>query len=121
VLTAADGSVSGILDWDGAREDGITSLDIVHLLLTTRSLTSRRPLGDCAVDLLSGASLTTAEAAVLRHASALDGPMAPDLVTLVRLAWLHHVLNNVEKAPRYRTHRLWVHANVESVLAWHLR
>jgi hypothetical protein len=31
------------------------------------------------------------------------------------------VVNNIDKSQRYRTHRLWVHANIEAVLAWHLR
>ncbi len=113
--------VSGILDWDGAVPHGLATLDIVHYLLTTRMSTLRAPLGQCVLQLLSGAPLSQTEREVLAVARSLDGEQAPALDTLVRLAWLSHVVNNVEKSHRYRTHRLWVHANIEAVLAWHLK
>ena len=122
ILADADhGVVSGILDWDGAIPHGLATLDIVHYLLTTRMATSKAPLGQCVLQLLAGAPLSQTESDVLCVARELDGTQAPALDTMVRLAWLSHVVNNVEKSHRYRTHRLWVHANIEAVLSWHLR
>ncbi len=122
VLINADGTkVTGILDWDGANRAGLASVDVMHYLLAARVSTTGKPIGHCVRQLLGGAPLTEFEADMLAPTRSLDGTSGPDLATLVRLAWLGHVVNNVEKAARYRHHRLWVHSNIESVLSWHVR
>ena len=121
VLINADGTeVTGILDWDGANRAGLASVDVMHYLLAARVSATGKAIGHCVRQLLGGAPLTEFEADMLAPTRALDGQSGPDLATLVRLAWLGHVVNNVEKSSRYRHHRLWVHSNIESVLQWHV-
>ncbi len=106
VLIAADGTVSGIIDWEAAQECGLPAIDRAHLLITTRALVQRRELGAVVVDLLAA---PTGSHAAARHALSMR--------TTVLLAWLHHVAGNLAKADRYARRRRWLRRNVHPVLS----
>jgi hypothetical protein len=97
-----DGEVSGVVDWEASRPDGLAEADRMHLLLTTRALTSHRELGDVVAETL-GRRLAT------------DGAAVPAR-TAVLLAWLGHVTANLEKSRRYARNPVWRRQNLVAVL-----
>ena len=98
VLLGPDGEVSGLIDWEAAREFGLARVDLMLLRLTTEALTTHRELGRVVATRLAEPGLD------------------PDERTDVLLAWLHHVAANVEKSTHYTGHRRWVARNVDPVL-----
>jgi hypothetical protein len=102
VVFSVDGRrLIGIIDWEQAGPDGLSDLDTVHLLLTTRMLREDREMGDLVCDLVrrpeSGAGL-------------LGDP------ALVLLAWLGHVSAIVCKTAHYAPAGYWAARNVHPVL-----
>ncbi|MEY2536184.1 MAG: hypothetical protein QOF29_4094, partial [bacterium] len=98
----ADGEVTGLVDWEASRRDGLAEVDRMHLLLTTRALTSHRELGDIVAETL-GRRLGT------------DGAAVPARVAVL-LAWLGHVGANLEKSTRYGRNPVWKRNNLVAVL-----
>ncbi len=103
VVFAADGRrVTGILDWEKARPDGLADVDTAHLLLTVRMLREDRELGDLVCDLV-------------RRPGSGRGVLGDP--TLVLLAWLHHVTGVITKTERCSPDGFWAARNVHPVLA----
>jgi aminoglycoside phosphotransferase (APT) family kinase protein len=117
ILTKPDGSeVLGIVDWDLAAED-LPMIDIMHLLLSTRILLTRRELGDIVSGLMEGSDQwTEAELALLQSAQEKLPGESVELRSLLLLAWLRHISSNLTKAAHYATQWLWVTKNIETVL-----
>jgi aminoglycoside phosphotransferase (APT) family kinase protein len=108
--------VSGIVDWDQGDEHGLPILDVVHLLLYTRRLMSRRELGDVVRDVLREPRWSSEERRLIErsHADLLDDELAR-AATIV--CWLGHVAANLAQSPAYARNRRWMRRNVLTVAA----
>lgn len=120
VLASADGKqVTGIIDWDQSAPQALPEFDLGLWLLSTRMLVEGRELGPVVCDVLQGGrSGDDLDALQDTLQDALQPPTgdALDLRTVTLLAWLSHVASMLDKAERYRRHRLWLARNVERVL-----
>jgi Ser/Thr protein kinase RdoA (MazF antagonist) len=115
------GAVTGIIDWDCTHPDDLAAIDLAQLALTTRADRHGQQIGRAVRELRAGVRVGAVEAALLDAAAGCLGPgargCAPPWSLLGDLAWLRHVTNNLNKATRYRRRPVWVHRNVETVLA----
>lgn len=117
VLVGADGEVTGIVDWDQARDRDITTIDLAFWLLTVRSsgpAPGRRQEfgGRVATRLGRHECWTPAEKRLLGTA----GGSAETGRALLLLAWLRHVTGNLTKSGRYAASPLWSRRNIRPVL-----
>ena len=114
IMLGADRRVTGIVDWDAAREHDLPTLDVAFWLLTIPEHGRSRGIGGRVADRLNrGQPWTTAEERVLADTTAgnlIDGR------TLLLLAWLRHVASNLAKSARYAESPLWSRRNVTPVL-----
>jgi aminoglycoside phosphotransferase (APT) family kinase protein len=116
---APDQTPAGIVDWDAWAPLELPLHDLVHLLLHTRGLRTRRELGDLVVRQLREPEWTSQERQVLDRwdlGSAL-GSLAERHALL--LYWLRQTAMHARQQPRqigYR-YRVWERRNVLSVLA----
>jgi O-antigen/teichoic acid export membrane protein len=117
IFVTPDGTrLTGIVDWDLARSDGIPGLDVMQLLLATRMLVRRRELGQVVCELLREPRLDEHERIVLDRALSVDGEEQIGLTSLVLLAWLDHVSGVLSKSDRYAQSWAWLRLNVDGVL-----
>jgi hypothetical protein len=108
--------VTGILDWEQAQLGDPPQLDIVQFLLSVRMLVQRQELGDVVRDLLDEHTWSEQELHLLKRAQeSLPGDPL-DSRTLLLLAWLRHVTDNLRKSTHYATQWLWTAKNIERVL-----
>jgi aminoglycoside phosphotransferase (APT) family kinase protein len=114
-----DGDVlCGIVDWDAATPAELPVLDLLHLVLYTRRLTSGRELGEIVRDHLRGDEWPAEEVQLLdrygdwAHESALSPRQ------LLLLYWLRHVAHHARQQGRSRGlgYGRWRRANVRPVL-----
>jgi Ser/Thr protein kinase RdoA (MazF antagonist) len=110
-LDPGGGRVNGIVDWELATDRDLPALDVLQLILSTRTLMRRRELGEIVLGALE-APWTDDERELLAHA-ATDGLSDRTLVTLT---WLRHTAGMLTKAPAYADNWLWTRANLEAVL-----
>jgi O-antigen/teichoic acid export membrane protein/aminoglycoside phosphotransferase (APT) family kinase protein len=106
--------VTGILDWDQAAQEDPSAVDTMHLVLSTRCLHRRQPLGAAVVDLLDHHAWEPWEQRPLARTTGDSGIGSPR--TLLLVTWLHHIYANLTKADRYKRARVWTAANVERVV-----
>jgi aminoglycoside phosphotransferase (APT) family kinase protein len=117
ILVTPDGAtVTGIVDWTEAAVDDVPLLDLVMLLLSTRTHVQRRELGAVVGTLLQGTPWTRDEQALIDAAQAALPGEPVGHRALVLLCWLRHVAANLTKADRYAGHRVWMARNVWVVL-----
>ena len=115
LLTHADDQeISGIVDWDAARPDGLAALDPYHFVLATRAARERRELGLVVSDLLRGQHWTDEEASLL--AGTNERLSAADQRALLLLTWLNHVSAAAGKRVKYGVATRWASRNIDSVL-----
>ena len=113
LLVGADGQVTGIVDWDQARDRDITTTDLVFWLLTAPSPGRRREFGALVAARLGRHECwTPAEKRLLGTA----GGSAETGRALLLLAWLRHVAGNLAKSGRYAASPLWSRRNIRPVL-----
>jgi O-antigen/teichoic acid export membrane protein len=107
----AAAKVCGIIDWDGAADNGPHLLDAWHLALTAEHARRGTEFGHTTAELLS------CQGPPFRFRPDRDLPPTkqPPLV-MATLAWLTHVHSNLSKSGRYRENLLWRMANVDWVL-----
>ncbi len=112
-LATADGTITGVVDWERAANPGLAPLDVMTLILTGRVEQRRRELGPIVRDLLGGEELEPYELELLA-----TGPGAGELPerTVLLLAWLHHAASNLQKRNHYRSSTIWITTNVQHVL-----
>jgi Ser/Thr protein kinase RdoA (MazF antagonist) len=117
LLVAGDEArVLGIVDWEQSNARGLAAADLLHLLLFTRKLRSRRELGSVITDVLHGAPWTSAEERVL--ATAAPALLGPEVARAALFAyWCGHVASNLDQSPTYSTSRRWMRSNVTAVAA----
>ena len=116
LIDQADGNprVKGILDWDQASHEIPSAVDTMHLVLSTRCLRRRKPLGASVVDLLDHHAWEPWEERLLARTAGESGIGSPR--TLLLVTWMHHIHANLTKADRYKHARVWTAANVERVV-----
>jgi aminoglycoside phosphotransferase (APT) family kinase protein len=118
ILLTPDGAgVAGIVDWELAASPDLPSVDLVTLLLTTRAQAQQRELGDVVRILLTDARWTDFECRLLHRAQAGLADSTQEVRATVLLCWLRHAAANLTKSVRYAHHRIWIHNNVDVVLA----
>jgi hypothetical protein len=115
VMSPTGDQVVGILDWERARPNDVPWLDALHLVLTTRSVLTRRDLGDTVCRLRARAAWTADERAALEIAPELV-PETLDGRAMLLFCWLRHVESNLTKCTRFGNHRVWLRHNVVGVL-----
>ncbi|NLX09184.1 MAG: phosphotransferase [Chloroflexi bacterium] len=116
ILVSPDGAtVTGTLDWESAAQAEPPFLDILQLLISSRTLTSGQDLNIVLHALLEGDGWTEHEAALLAALQAHGGD-ALEMRTMIILTWLHHASANLGKADVYQKHWLWINKNIYGVL-----
>ena len=104
-------SVTGIVDWEDARRDGLPEVDLVHLWLTAQP----GELGDLALAALSADEQSLEPVWGALGVRPPNAELPRDVVVL--LAWLDHVSAGVRRATQFAPSRVWLARNVEVVLA----
>jgi O-antigen/teichoic acid export membrane protein/Ser/Thr protein kinase RdoA (MazF antagonist) len=114
VLVGPVGRVTGIVDWSGARDDDLVALDIAFWLLTVPRPGQPREIGARVAGRLDrGPCWQPAEADLLTshaHDAQVSGK------SLLLLAWLRHVTDNLAKSDRYAASPVWARRNIAPVL-----
>lgn len=123
LLFAEGGTVgetpAGIVDWDAWAPLELPLHDILHLLLHTRGLRTRRELGDLVVRQLRGPEWTSQERQVLDRWDMGNPSGSLGERHALLLYWLRQTAMHARQQPRqvgYR-YRLWERRNVLSVMA----
>jgi Ser/Thr protein kinase RdoA (MazF antagonist) len=109
VLVGADGQVTGIVDWDQARERDIVAVDLAFWLLTVPSPGRGQEFGGRVAARLGRRDCWTPDERKLLG----DVPTGRGVLLL---AWLRHVAGNLAKSDRYAASPLWLWRNVRPVL-----
>ncbi|MGH2888832.1 MAG: phosphotransferase family protein, partial [Solirubrobacteraceae bacterium] len=114
LIGGPDTAVTGIVDWEAGTTRGLPQLDLLQLLISTRTAIEGRELGSVVVELRRDGAWHPHEQQAVRK---LDlGAGSPSTRTLVLLAWLAHVSANLRKSTRYAHNPLWLRRNVDPVL-----
>lgn len=115
ILVSGDGRVRGIIDWGQAREHDMVVLDLAFWLLTIPRAGQPHEFGArIAARLRRRQPWLPAEARLLQ---AHNGGEPISGRTLLLLAWLRHVTDNLAKSERYAASPLWSRRNIMPVLA----
>jgi aminoglycoside phosphotransferase len=115
ILDPVGRTVNGIVDWELAWAPNLPMLDIVQLILATRTATRHRELGEIVIAALDGTWPAFERALLERTRSALPGGNVGDR-ELILLAWLRHTASMLTKAPGYAGNWLWTKSNLEAPL-----
>lgn len=117
VLVAGnDSAITGIMDWDAADPGGLPVVDLMHLLLTTRSLAQGVDIGVVVRALLAGERWSAADRQVLAAGRWAQSTVDPTGRAIVLVTWLSHIGAVLDKYPGHIRQRPWLGRNVESVL-----
>jgi O-antigen/teichoic acid export membrane protein len=120
-MDSVDGSVSGIVDWGGARPGQLSVLDGYLLTLSVSCVVDSRELGAVVRRRLRAGGLMSRERRPLQ--TVYNGAWEPiarwdgvDERAAILLAWLHHASDMWRKCNTYREHSIWWAANIAPVL-----
>jgi hypothetical protein len=114
-LLAQNGSLSGVVDWDGWDADGVPGADVLHLFGTDRALESGRELGEVWLERPWSSGDFRSFSAT--YWSALGVEPADGLLRLAGIAWwASAVAGTLARAPHRADDERWVAANVDRVL-----
>lgn len=115
-LLVQQGRLTGVLDWDGWRADGVPGTDLLHLVATDDRLRSRRPLGAVFQDRpWEWPTLRQADSTYWR---ALGLDPTPQQRRAVGMAWwAAQVVGDLVRTPGLAENHRWVQQNVLDVLA----
>lgn len=102
--------IAGIVDWAQASDRGLAVVDCANMILTSKPDVVRH-LGHVVADRLASTCWTQGEWQLLEE---LSGGLPGRAV--LRLTWLRHVANNLEKSRRYESSALWIHKTIYPVL-----
>jgi aminoglycoside phosphotransferase (APT) family kinase protein len=109
----ARGAVAGIIDWEASHR-GPPSVEMMHLILTTRAADDALEIGATTRRLLTDPDWSDGEVDLVRSA---PGGRELSLRVALLLAWTRHVHANIRKSSRYARSPVWVGRNVHEVLA----
>jgi aminoglycoside phosphotransferase (APT) family kinase protein len=117
LLVTGDGrSATGIVDWEFAGRHELPALDLLHLVVYTRTLAERRELGGVVRALLEGEPWSAEERTLL---GSCDVELLRDeryARAALLLYWLRHLASNLAQSSRYLHSHVWLARNVEPVL-----
>lgn len=112
-------SITGIVDWELARQDGFPQLDRMHWIISTRMAVQEKEMGMVICDLLSMQNWTPEELYIINPTST---GMSGDRISLrswLLLAWLQHIFANLTKSDHFTArHPIWAVANILPVLQY---
>ena len=115
-LLVADGTLSGIIDWDAAHPAGVPGSDLVQLVATELRGRQRRSLG--AAYVARPWDSTEFRVAAADYWPAIGIEPSPRLIELAGLAWWAAEVNGtVSRLPHRATDERWLTSNVDPVLA----
>ena len=109
--------VRGLVDWDAASDQGVHLVDLLHLLLTTRTAFERTHLGEAVREVLDGRPWAAEERQILAEVAASSANCLPEDVAVI-LMWLIHVEGVLGKNGRSVSDGTWFDRNIEPVLQW---
>jgi aminoglycoside phosphotransferase (APT) family kinase protein len=120
LFEASEPRPRGIVDWDAAAETQLPMIDVLHLLLSTRWLTTGRDLGDLVLEQLRGGGWPGEERPVLDRYGTWCHEGSLSERQLLLMYWLRHVAHHARQQGsdgglRYRR---WQKRNVRPILAW---
>lgn len=115
-LLVAEGTLSGIIDWDAAHPAGVPGSDLVQLVATELRGRQRRSLG--AAYLARPWDSTEFRVAAADYWPAIGIEPSPRHIELAGLAWWAAEVNGtVSRLPHRATDERWLTSNVDPVLA----
>jgi hypothetical protein len=124
-VSGVNGSVTGIVDWGGARACQPALIDEYLMILTARCQVERAGLGTVVAKRLRAGGLSDRERNALHAArdqpdadiadrERIDEPI--DERVAILLTWLHHVADVWRKRATHPNHHMWWATNVAPVL-----
>jgi hypothetical protein len=120
-LLVQRGRLSAVIDWDGARPDGLPLTDLLHLLGYTDRVARRLPLGRRCTDWLWPLARAGGDDRIRAYCERVVLPADGKLLGALAVAyWLERVDRDVGMFPQRTRDRQWMDANVRGPLA-HLR
>jgi hypothetical protein len=103
--------LTGLIDWEDARRDGLPDIDLAHLWLTAQG----GEIGGRLVAALGPAPAAAFDGWLAEAGTARLNPhLAPEIVLV--LAWLTHVHAGVRRCPPHGPSRMWRRRTVHNVL-----
>lgn len=115
-LLVADGTLSGIVDWDAAHPAGVPGSDLLQVVATEIRGRQRRSLG--AAYLARPWDSSDFRAVAVDYWPAIDIEPTKRLIELAGLAWwAAEVHGTVSRLPHRATDELWLRSNLDPVLA----
>jgi hypothetical protein len=127
-VAGVQGSVTGIVDWGGARPGQPALTDEYLMILTASCQVQRADLGTVVAERLRAGGLSDRERNALRVArDRSDADIGDrehiDERVAILLTWLHHVVDLWRKCVTHPNHHIWWATNVAPVLdavaVWH--
>jgi peptidoglycan/xylan/chitin deacetylase (PgdA/CDA1 family)/aminoglycoside phosphotransferase (APT) family kinase protein len=114
-LLAREGRLAGVVDWEGAGTGRLPVIDLLHLLLSSEALRSRRPHGRVAVEYLDQ---ICDDELVAAYCERLRLDLRPkQLRMLVAAYWLDYTGDQLARSIDPQTRPAWVRENVHAALA----
>lgn len=111
------GRITAIVDWDRSAVDQPAFVDVGQFAIGATMVKSHLHMGAVIRRICSDQSFAEQEMTPLADFWAHHPGDRVSASVVALMVLLRHVQGNVDKAPRYASHRLWVHRTVESVLS----
>ncbi|MCA1690964.1 MAG: aminoglycoside phosphotransferase family protein, partial [Actinobacteria bacterium] len=116
LVSAVDGRITGVVDWERASPADLPHHDLFHLLVYARMSATRCEVGDVVASILGGGAWDDEEQAIIDVAMAADGGVGGQAVAPLLLFWLRHVSLTLTQEPHRAKDWVWMTRNVERVL-----
>lgn len=118
LVCPADGSLSGIVDWDRASAHQLPLVDVLHFLAYTRKMQRRTELGEEVVAYLLPAAFDAQERSLIDETvEQLGLPKSAEFLHAVALLyWLQFAATNLSRYPSFQHDEYWMRKNVLLVL-----
>lgn len=116
-LLRADGSLTGVIDWDGAGPGRLPLLDLLHLILSAHRERTRQYFGQALVDHLLPAARRGGSEVVRTYAGRIGLALDPELLEALVLAyWLDRIALEIAGFSDRARRPVWIRHNVDDVL-----
>jgi hypothetical protein len=108
--------ITGIVDWEMARPEELSILDLIQLLTATHRYVYRQEIGLLINGYIQKDPRLIADLQVLESVLGNANGQSVDLETIFLLGWLHHIADNLKKSMAHSNNLIWLMDNVEPVL-----